>query len=89
MYSSFANMSNSPLIYWFTIGMLIAVPIAMFIIGIRGVRKDNPNDKRAGYAMLKLAGVVTFLVLAAGVFLFANGAFRQPSETAVILSTLF
>ena len=32
MYSSFANMSNSPLIYWFTIGMLIAVPIAMFII---------------------------------------------------------
>jgi hypothetical protein len=89
MYSSFANMSNSPLIYWFTIGMLIAVPIAMFIIGIRGVRKDNPNDKRAGYAMLKLAGVVMFLVLAAGVFLFANGAFRQPAETAVILSTLF
>ena len=39
--------------------------------------------------MLKLAGVVTFLVLAAGVFLFANGAFRQPAETAVILSTLF
>ncbi len=72
MYSSFASMSNSPLIFWFTIGMLIAVPIAMFIIGIRGVRKDNPNDQRAGYAMLKLAGLLTAVVLIAAVFLISN-----------------
>lgn len=86
MYSSFASMSNSPLIFWFTIGMLIAVPIAMFVIGIRGVRKDNPNDKRAGYAMLKLAGLVTAVVLIAAVFLIANGAFSAPAETALILA---
>lgn len=72
MYSSFASMSNSPLIFWFTVGMLIAVPIAMFIIGIRGVRKDNPNDQRAGYAMLKLAGLLTAVVLIAAVFLISN-----------------
>ena len=72
MYSSFASMSNSPLIFWFTIGMLIAVPIAMFIIGIRGVRKENPNDQRAGYAMLKLAGLLTAVVLIAAVFLISN-----------------
>ena len=72
MYSSFASMSNSPLIFWFTVGMLIAVPIAMFIIGIRGVRKENPNDKRAGYAMLKLAGLLTAVVLIAPVFRINN-----------------
>ena len=72
MYSSFASMSNSPLIFWFTVGMLIAVPIAMFIIGIRGVRKENPNDKRAGYDMLKLAGLLTAVVLIAAVFLISN-----------------
>ena len=88
MYSSFASMSNSPLIFWFTIGMLIAVPIAMFVIGIRGVRKDNPNDQRAGYAMLKLAGLVTAVVLIAAVFLIANGAFSAPAETALILAAL-
>ena len=86
MYSSFASMSNSPLIFWFTIGMLIAVPIAMFIIGIRGVRKDNSNDQRAGYAMLKLAGLLTAVVLIAAVFLIANGAFSAPAETALILA---
>ena len=72
MYSSFASMSNSPLIFWFPVGMLIAVPIALFIIGIRGVRKENPNDKRAGYAMLKLAGLLTAVVLIAAVFLISN-----------------
>ena len=70
MYSSFARMSDSPLIFWFTIGMLIAVPIAMLIIGIRGVRKDDPNDQRAGRAMLGLAGLVAAIALAAVVDVF-------------------
>ena len=70
MYSSFARMSDSPLIFWFTIGMLIAVPIAMLIIGIRGVRKDDPNDQRAGRAMLGLAGLVAAIALAAVVYVF-------------------
>lgn len=70
MYSSFANMSNSPLVFWFTIGMLVALPLAMVVIGIRGVRKDNQNDQRAGYAMLKLAGLVAAVVAIAFVFMF-------------------
>lgn len=85
MYSSFANMTSSPLVYWFTLGMLVAVPLAMFIIGIRGVRKDNPNDKRAGYAMLKLAGFVTALLAAGLVYLAFNGAFSAPAAGLIAL----
>ena len=85
MYSSFASMTSSPLVYWFTLGMLIAAPLAMFIIGIRGVRKDNPNDKRAGYAMLKLAGVVTAIMLIGFVYLFVSGAFSPAAAGRIAL----
>lgn len=88
MYSSFANMSGSPLVFWFTIGLLVAVPIAMFIIGFRGTRKDNPNDQRAGYAMLKLAGLVTAVVAAAAVYLFLILP-RSAAVTALIATALF
>ncbi len=64
MYSSFASMTSSPLIFWFTIIMLIAVPVGMAIVGVRGMRKDNPNDQRAGRAMLGLAGLVALIAVA-------------------------
>ncbi len=68
MYTSFARMTSSPLVFWFTVAMLVAVPVAMLIIGIRGVRKDDPNEQRAGRAMLGLAGLVAAIALAAVVY---------------------
>ena len=88
MYTSFARMTSSPLIFWFTIGMLIAVPIAMLIIGIRGVRKDDPNEQRAGRAMLGLAGLVAAIAVAAVVYVLVilpsgNGAAAALIATAL------
>lgn len=88
MYSSFARMSDSPLIFWFTIGMLVAVPIAMLIIGIRGVRKDDPNDQRAGRAMLGLAGLVAAIALAAVVYVFFVLPSGNEAAAALIAATL-
>lgn len=88
MYSSFARMSNSPLIFWFTVGMLIAVPIAMFIIGFRGIRKDDPNEQRAGYAMLKLAGLVTAVVAVAAVYFLLIAPSGNEATASLIAAAL-
>lgn len=70
MYSSLAGNSSSPLVYFYTLGMLVIIPIALFVIGIVNVRKENPNERRAGYAMLKIAGLITAVVAIAFVFMF-------------------
>lgn len=88
MYSSFANMSGSPLVFWFTIGLLIAVPIAMFIIGFRGTRKADPNEQRAGYAMLKLAGLVAAIVAAAAVYILFIAPSGNEATAALIATAL-
>lgn len=77
-------MSGSPLVFWFTTGLLIVVPIAMFIIGFRGTRKDDPNEQRAGYAMLKLAGLVSAIVAAATVYIL----FIAPSGNEATVSLI-
>ena len=88
MYTSFARMSGSPLIFWFTIAMLIVVPIAMCIIGIRGIRKDNPNDQRAGRAMLGLAVLVAAIALAAIVYVLFILPSGSEAAAALIAATL-
>lgn len=77
MYSSLAT-SGSPLIYYFTIIMIIAMPIACFIIGIVNTRKKDKNSRRAGYAMLKLAGVLALFVAVACVYMYSQGGFSGP-----------
>ena len=78
MYSSLAS-SNSPLVYYFTIALIVLIPIIMFIIGLVSVRKEDPNSKRAGYAMLKLAGLLTAVLAALIVFFYFNGALTAPT----------
>ena len=52
MYTSFARMTSSPLVFWFTVAMLVAVPVAMLIIGIRGVRKEVQPSAGASFFFL-------------------------------------
>ena len=85
MYSSFANNSSSPITYYFTLGMLIVLPIALLIIGFINVRKENANERRAGYALLKLAGVVAAVVAIAFVWMYFSGGL---SATPALLALL-
>lgn len=75
----FTTASNSsPLIYYFTLALLIITPLILWIIGIVSVRKDTPEHKRVGYAFLKIAGFITALVLCGFVYMWSIGALSGP-----------
>lgn len=75
----FTTASNSsPIIYYFTLALLIITPLIMFGIGIHSVRSDDSDKQRAGYAMLKLAGFVTALILIGFVYMWRIGVFSGP-----------
>lgn len=75
----FTTASNSsPLVYYFTLALLIITPLIMWVIGLVNVRKESPDNRRAGYAMLKLAGFITALVLCAFIYMASHGVLSGP-----------
>lgn len=75
----FTTASNSsPAIYYATLALLILTPIILFAIGFFSTRSKDKNTQRAGYAFLKIAGVVTLLVLVAFWYMARIGALSGP-----------